>query len=889
MPRKLLTIGAFFLCALSLFASDFRIQTTNGVPHIEKDGEPVRARWFYGCPTQNPIFIHPGDQRLVLKKESTFSEDCQLTFHFRLPRIPGAYYFDDFQVIDDTTGELLMPGSNFDDQPYGPFLSLPDKSWEIWPRNPQEKYFGAEIVDFPGEPGNKALKYYFTPDSSVDNLPRDPHLYRSPVPVHLEPGKSYTISVRVWSEQTKDVLLTPGYYIPHPVAYRPALIDASGADTVFSRQVKNAHNAGVDFVTTVITIPWPEKGPQDFADVDLQMRHAIAANPGVYIIPRIRLDAPNWWLNSHPTELVRWDPEAANSHALVASVSSKIWLKESLEKLEGTIRYLEATFPDNIAGYHICNLNTWEWFYNDSWQQDFHGYSPCEVAAFREWLSHKYGSTKVLRKAWNDRTATLQTALVPSPEERKAAKPITAVLNPAVHQKIIDHNDFLQDAVADAIYTTAHAVRKIVGEKRLIVYFYGYINIFGGMSRMSACGHLNNRRVLQCPDIDILCSPIDYSDRMEGEAALAMTPGESILRSGKMWFYEDDTRTYLAGNGPLAGVTEYVHDKTHSRNVLLRNTSEEIIRNFGCWWMDLAQIGWYDDPYLWTAMSDLKEMEDKKLANPRPFEPVIAGTASERSAVYTKDAITLCYPAYASNRSQLSRCGASNGMYYLEDVIKNGIPSKVVLVGNAWVLDAQERTALKQQLADKTVIWAHAPGIVDPESGFSLENSQELTGFQLQHRLSAQRCDIRATQEGRNLGLPGTWEVRASATDNFDVVPQEGDEILGVWADNGAPAVVRRGKNFFCASAEVPRELLQAALETAGEHIYTKDEVVFYTDGTNITLHATPKTPAVVHLAFPCPVKVKDIISGKFLTEAPVTSLEVPMQFADTCVLELCE
>ena len=873
----------------ALFGADFKTRVVNGVPRIEMNDSPICARWFYACPGRMPVVLHEGEQTLELLKEAIVDEECQITFHFRFPKTSGEYYFDDFQVIDETTGKDLIPKDSFDAQPYGPFLSLPDKSWQIWPRNENEKYFGAEITDFPGEKGNKALKLHFSKECDDDPslLPNDPHLYRSAVPVRLAPGKTYRIRCRIWS--SRETMMTPGFYIPHPIAYRSCLSDAPGSDSAFSRQLKYAHNAGVDFITTVITIPWPEKDGDElnFANVDLAMRFVLASNPNAFIVPRIRLDASKTWMDEHPDELVKWAPGGRGAHPQTASVSSRLWRRDSLKYFKETIKYLEEHFPNNIAGYHVCGLETWEWFYKSSWQQDYHGYSPAEINAFRKWLKAKYHTDEALRKAWKRDNITFQNALVPSPKERDDAAQIASVLDPARSQNVIDHNEFLQDEVADMVIESAHAIKEITGDKRLSVVFYGYINIFGGMNRMSASGHLDNRRVLNCPDIDIMVSPIDYNDREEGGAALAMTAAESVLRAGKMWFFEDDTRTYLATRGSLAGVNTYVHDKTHSHNVLLRNTSEEIVRNFGCWWMDLASVGWFDDPYLWNAMSALREMEEKKLAAPRPFEPAIAATASERSAVFTKNGFNLNYPAYAEIRSKLSRCGASSGMYYLEDVVANGIPSNVVVVGNAWVLDARERAALKEKLQGKTVLWCHAPGIVDPETGISLANTKELTGFQIVRRKGDDVSNIRCELAGRLAGLPEQWTVRAVNHDNFEIKTLPGDEILAVWNDNAAPAVVKRGNAIFCASAEIPRELATYALHLAGEHVFTEDEVVLYTDGSNLVLHATKNTPENVSLKFPNPVKLRNIVTGEWLTETPATAYSLPMKFADTVVLEM--
>lgn len=869
-----------------LGAAEFRVRTTHGVPRIEKDGEAIRARWFYGGRGRSPIPLRQGDQHMELARISIVEEECELTFHFRFSLSPGEYFLDDFEVIREDTGESLFPRQTFDDAPKGPFLSLPGRTWEIWPRLPEEPSFQAAIRDYPGEPGNPALSVVFTPEAGKAYARRDPHLYLRGIKAKLEHGARYLVRFRIWSSWD-NAILTPGFYIPHPIAYRTAFADAPDADSVFSRQIRMAHDAGVDFVTTILDVPWPQALPQDFSSVDSALEQIFRANPDAYVVPRLMLYAPEWWKDQNPDELMKWDEASSIFHRREVSVNSEKWLHDSLEMLEGTIRHLEEKYGDRIAGYHPCAQETQEWFYRDSWKEDYHGYSPVEIQGFRKWLARKYPSDQALQKAWKAPGATLETALPPSPERQRAAQPRTAVLDPLADQQVIDHYLFLQNSMTDAILQVARRVREATQEKKLVLFFYGYINAFGRMQRMSASGHLDNGRLLASPDIDILCSPIDYTDRWEGEAGLAMTPAESILRAGKLWFFEDDSRTYLATRGAFAGLERCLPTPRETRNVLLRHTAEEIVRNLGCWWMDLPLLGWYEDRQLWTVMEDLRDMEEEKLRNPRPFVPAIAATSSERSAIYTKDARNFNLPAFELIRGTLSRCGAAGGMYYLEDLMEKGVDTPAVIVGNAWVLSRQDRANLKERLQGKTVLWCHAPGLMDPEEGYSLENSRDLTGFALAPKKGDAPADIQATEAGKYLGLPESWKVRTKASQNFALTPTPGDVVLARWSDDQTPALLRRGNTFFCASPEVPRELALLLLRVAGEHIYTQDNVVLYTDNTYLVLHATKDTPKVVQLSFPKPTSLREVGTGRLLTQTPVTSLSLPMDFADTLVLEM--
>ncbi|MGN0866338.1 MAG: beta-galactosidase [Oligosphaeraceae bacterium] len=875
------------LCLPALLSgAEFRVRSTNGVPRIEKDGVAVRPRWFYGGVGRSPLALHGGDQRVEYPRISVVGEDCELTFHFRFALAPAEYYLDDFQVIRDDTGEELVPLQTFDDAPAGPFLSLPGRTWEIWPRDPGQPSFQAAIQDYPGEPGNPAIKITFTPEARNAYGNKDPHLYLRGIRVKLEQGVRYTLRFRMWSS-LEEATVTPGVYIPHPIAYRTAFYEPPEYDSSFSRQIQMAHQAGVDFVTTILEVPWPESLPQNFSSVDCIMDQILHANPQAYVIPRLMLYAPEWWKNQNPDELMKWDEASTIPHRRDASVSSQKWLQDALRMLEGTIRHLEEKYGDHIAGYHPCAQETQEWFYRDSWKEDFHGYSPAEIQGFRRWLGERYESDEALQRAWGRKDVTRETAQPPSPEERRSALPVTAVLDPLKNQRVVDHNIFLQNAMTDAMLQVARRVREITGEKKLVLFFYGYINAFARMQRMSACGHLDNQRLLASPDIDILCSPIDYTDRWEGEAGLAMTPAESILRAGKLWFYEDDSRTYLAGRGNLGGLERFIPTPRDTRNVLLRHTAQEAVRNLGCWWMDLSLIGWFEDPMLWTVMEDLREMDERKLQNPVPYVPAVAATSSERSAIYTKDARNFTFPAYELIRGTLSRCGAAGGMYYLEDLMANGVDTPVLILGNAWVLTRQERQTLKERLQGKTILWCHAPGILDPEEGCSLENSRELTGFALTPKKGDAPAAIQATETGKYMGLPDAWTPRTPARQNFSLEPEPGDLVLARWADDQSPALLQRENTLFCASPEVPRELVHYLLYIAGEHIYTQDNVVFYTDGTYLVLHATRETPPEVQLDFPSPVSLREAGSGKVLTPGPVTSFNLPLDFAETKVLEM--
>ena len=132
-------------------------------------------------------------------------------------------------------------------------------------------------------------------------------------------------------------------------------------------------------------------------------------------------------------------------------------------------------------------------------------------------------------------------------------------------------------------------------------------------------------------DIDILCSPISYFDRAWGGTAPAMNAAETVMRRGVLWLFEDDARTFLEPNKAAHAHEGVCKDLLQTQQVLQRNTAQEIVRGFACWWMDLPARGWYDDARLWEVMTRLGPFDRAMLKRARPFEPEVAAIVDEES------------------------------------------------------------------------------------------------------------------------------------------------------------------------------------------------------------------------------------------------------------------
>ena len=175
----------------------------------------------------------------------------------------------------------------------------------------------------------------------------------------------------------------------------------------------------------------------------------------------------------------------------------------------------------------------------------------------------------------------------------------------------------------------------------------------------------------------------------------------------------------------------------------------------------------------------------------------------------------------------------------LEDLLAGKVPASVVVLSNAWVLDEAQRERLPQALDGKFVLWHTAAGIVDPAHGVTLEDSARLTGFRIEllGESDEKPGKVQATPAGVAYGL-GDWTVHAPEKLLFRVLPETGDEILATWPD-GSAAVILRDHALYCATPELPRELLRLACRKGGAHLWTDDACVLYTDGQYLVIHAT--------------------------------------------------
>lgn len=805
MPRSALLLLALALVGQPLSALEVRVVSADGAPRITVDGRPVRARMFWGGPGSARLRIGPKPQRITFDFSPPISTTTG-TMHFRFGNKPGEVVLDEIQVRDLGSDSVVLKRNDFE-------AGSADfaRQWRSWPTGRQNTVGAIAVVPGAGHDGSQGLR--ITLRAPPDGHWPDFHIYHEPKLALVE-GHRYRASFWVRASTERDLVVA--FYQPGET-----FLFLGGPSTPFEHQIRLAAEAGIDFVSCQVPLPWPEPGQKpDFAGVDAICRMVLHSNPRALLIPRIGLYPPAWWCQAHPDEVMRW---VDGPHGNYAVPASPLYRRDAAERLKALIEHLEQKFGDHVAGYHPTGQNTGEWFYMDTWKRPLNGYAPADREAWQRWL-------KARASAMGTSTSGGKRFDVSVPDAAaRHASPHGVFRDPTAEAELIDWAQFQQQMMAECVIEFAHTVRRATAGQKLVVFFYGYLFEFSGVSTGPAVsGHYALRQVLDCPDIDVLCAPISYFDRGLGGSAPTMTAAESVALAGKLWLNEDDTHTYLASGTP-PGSRDHVDTVEQTLEELTRNVGQEAVRNFGTWWMDLGATGWFDDARLWQRMAELRTMDQYFLDHPTPFTPEIAAVVDERSLLRVTEAGSLVSgQCIYRAREALGRVGAPYGQYLLDDVLAGRVHARLYVMLDAWSLTPDQCARLAKATRDAATVWCYSAP--HDASGFEIRSAGPQAAWAAPTKLAEEH------------GLRSGFGLRQQPRPLFSPFDAAADETLFAFPD-GKPAVALRRRNghpsLFVAAPGLTSELLRYAAREAGVHLFTQQDCNVYANGPFVVLHAS--------------------------------------------------
>ena len=658
--------------------------------------------------------VKGGTQAIEVSRPDGFNSglDCLLFVrdHGYVPPVGPDAKITERQVDGEIPHEETSIGLRF-----VPSVKMPDASTVYMAVTKEDRRRGRRHIVWSGEVKLPAPNPEWSPGDAVQ-VPE----FRVPKLDHLWPGR---YAVRVGIQNTSLALgeeivafTKEASTMPQPV--RAEIRPHRGSPTVFidgepespfaylihagdrERHYGQMAKIGVRFFTAGAGIGATSTG-FDPAGCDASFLPILRHQPKALIFPRVGVTAPEWWLEAHPEERVKFHDGSVGPQ----SMFSELWLRDACRWIEEYSRYLRTSpYADHVMGIHICSGVSAEWQSWGLWSDQRGDFSQPALRAWRAYLRSKYATDAALSAAWGRHT-TIEKAEIPTRERRETKTGFFRM--PAKHQDIIDFYDFYWRGTARAIEALAAAAKRGGGRDWLVGFFYGYAIQFGG--KMQESQHLGMRQVMDCPDIDFFSSPCMYSLRQPGGTSTFMSFTESLKLRNKFWFDEADNRTHLAKNNvsPAADMFETL-------NVLKREFAHAHTRQAGMWWFDM-QGGWYDDPQILDLFHQMREFAETGRSNWRPATQV---------AIFLDDKSSYRLPPespYLHNLTQLfaelPRLGAPYDTY-LQCDLDQAANYRLVILPLAFDLTDGERKAIEALKRDgRTLLFIGQAGIGRYEDG----------------------------------------------------------------------------------------------------------------------------------------------------------------------------
>jgi hypothetical protein len=364
----------------------------------------------------------------------------------------------------------------------------------------------------------------------------------------------------------------------------------------FGRRVGEFSKAGCQIFNFVVEVSgygfsqpmWVARDRWEFAELDQRANTVLAAAPDAWLLPRIYLDAPRWWIGENRPELMLLSNGSASfGEKLFAlpraadfpSIASVKWRTDLQRALEIVIQHIEtSSYGSRVIGYQLSGQKTEEWYHWSMSTEPLGDYSAPMLAAWRKWLREKYRTDTALRAAWGQPEVTLQIAPIPSQAERYG-DPTKTFRDPARERPVIDFQTFWSDIMADTIACFARTAKAQTRGKKIVGAFYGYSFEFTDLAEDA--GHLALGRLLRSKDLDFVMAPSSYFNRNLPGTPYFRAPVASLNLHGKVFWNDFDQVSYKyfdkLRENPALKQWEY--------QMGLTRTAEEFV------WMNRREVG----------------------------------------------------------------------------------------------------------------------------------------------------------------------------------------------------------------------------------------------------------------------------------------------------------
>jgi hypothetical protein len=654
---------------------------------------------------------------------------------------------------------------------------------------------------------------------------------------------------------------------------------------------------------------WPGPDRWDFTDLDDRARRVLAAAPDSWLLPRIYIDAPQWWREQHPDEMMVLDNGettfAAQHFALpragpFPSLASRKWRAEMQAALGKILTHIEQSgYGHRVIGYQLSGQKTEEWYHWSMNCPRLGDYSWHMQREFRRWLQEKYGSDEQLQQAWQRPDLTIAAAEIPSRDERVGDRSHTFRRIPE-EQHVVDFHTFWSDIMADAIELFARTVKQQCDGSKVVGAFYAYTFEFADLAEDA--GHLALHRLLRSPHIDFIMAPSSYFNRNLPGAPFFRAPTTSFTLHGKLFWNDFDQVSFKYFDKVKADPNL----KNWQYQMGLTHTAEEFI------WMNCREIGmsltsgvqtahfdihggYYDDPQIMQGVRQLERVRRTMLEVPnRSPRAEILLVVDEHSPHYLRFRSPADLPDTLLRsllKAQLAEMGfvAPYETALLSDLDQLELRRyKLILMLNAFRLDRSQRVTIRQRLCGggRTVVWLYAPGYLN-EHGAHPNNIHQLTGMRVVPTTRPTTADF-AVWTGNE--QESASRVPLLDGDAFLVDDPEAEVIAKSGGDPKQILVARRDlddwTSVYSATAPLPARFLKQLAEQAGVHIYTRNADLLLYANQHLLMIGGSNQAQQAEIRLPQRADVVDAITGQLLAEQS-DRIDIPLRAKEVRLLRL--
>ncbi|MBN1290443.1 MAG: hypothetical protein JXB48_01270, partial [Candidatus Latescibacteria bacterium] len=453
--------------------------------------------------------------------------------------------------------------------------------------------------------------------------------------------------------------------------------------------------------------------------------------------------------------------------------------------------------------------------------------------------------------------------------------------DPAVSQNTIDTYDFEAELVVDTIEYFCRVVKEATDRRAFTGAFYGYV--VGAVDKV----YLATHKLLQCPDIDFLTSPSDYSFREPGSGySTYRTVAESVRLNGKLWWDENDYYTNLTP--ARFWVEGWTGPRTfqNTETQQLRQLSNQITNASAGWWFDMSG-GWYDAPESMEMIRKMNDIAERSIKFDRSSVAEIAFVVDEKSLLYItmNDPIKGDFyrPLIMDQRMSAGRIGVPVDWILLDDLEKAPHYKMYVFLDAFHVTDKQK--SMIKQLPDmgaKAIVWVYAPGYIGETP--DVKGCYDLTGIKLKSLNDKSPLHVEISENGQKL-LPGVTAGSSYGTamkiGPIIVGDDPSAEVLGTLYGVEEQGLITKEINgvqvYFSAAPTISQLVLRGIARKAGIHIFASGDDVFYMNRSFLGIHTS--RPGKHTLMFPKPTDLYDVYNGKVIAAGETkVNLDIPIR-----------